>query len=309
MLAEVLQWAPDGWIWVYFISSSSVLCMEPDLGRWFIAGSLRRSWWGSSGRSDCRGTDTENVEKAMAPSAPPWTSFTCLCLCHTAERPKAAWKTSSGDVCTDCEGHHTNISMRDCLECHVRALLIRHPPQEMAPGAVVPALGSLKLGASAVYAPEDFTETFLSLVLLPFIQLCVDLRGLMAANKSVAFPIALWGLLSLLSSTENLVWDGSKMTSPVLAGAETACLGWGIMVCWAWELGWVEVMVYPALPFGSNGFCWCQDFSSTSNSLMGAQRSCVLGQVVWSGGKHPVSSLGRKKVLLKVYYNSLTAGI
>lgn len=82
MLAEVLQWAPDGWIWVYFISSSSVLYMDLDLGSWFIAGSLTRSWWGSSGRSDCRGTTTENVEKAMAPSAPSWPSCTCLCLCQ-----------------------------------------------------------------------------------------------------------------------------------------------------------------------------------------------------------------------------------
>lgn len=61
--------------------------------------------------------------------------------------------------------------------------------------------------------------------------------------------------------------------------------------------------------FVSSFFCWCQDFRNTSSSLTGAQRSCVLGQVLWSGGKHPVSSLGRKKLLLKMCYKSLAAGI
>lgn len=74
--------------------------------------------------------------------------------CATLQRdPRLLRKASSADICTDCEGHHTNTSMRDCLEYHARALPARQPPQELAPGAVVPALGSLKLGASAGYAP------------------------------------------------------------------------------------------------------------------------------------------------------------
>lgn len=84
---------------------------------------------------------------------------------------------------------------------------------------MVPVLGSLKLGASAVYAPKVFTETLLSLVLLPLLQLCLDLRGLMIASQPLAFLTALWGLLGLLSSTESLVSAGSEMISPVLAGA------------------------------------------------------------------------------------------
>lgn len=104
MLAEVLQWAPDGWIWVYFISSSSILYMEPDPRRWFIAGSLRSSWWGSSGRGDCRGTATKNGEKAMAPSAPPWTSCTCLCLCHTAETQSCSEKLLQGPFALTVSG-------------------------------------------------------------------------------------------------------------------------------------------------------------------------------------------------------------
>lgn len=59
--------------------------------------------------------------------------------------------------------------------------------------------------------------------------------------------------------------------------------------------------------FVSSFFCWCQDFTNTRSSLVGARRSCVLGQVAWSGGKHLVSSLGRKKILLKVCYKSALA--
>lgn len=140
--------------------------------------------------------------------------------CATRQRhPELFRKASSEDVCTDYEGHHTNTSMRDCLEHHAWALPIGHPPQELAPAAVVPALGSLNLGASAAHAPEVFTETFTPLVLLPLLRL--DLRGLMIASKSLAFLRALWGLLSLRSSTESLVSTGSEMISPVL----TACLG------------------------------------------------------------------------------------
>lgn len=78
--------------------------------------------------------------------------------CATLQRdPRLLRKASSGDVCTDCEGHHTNTSMRECLECHARALPSRQAPQELAPGAVVSVLGSLKLEASTVHAPEVFT--------------------------------------------------------------------------------------------------------------------------------------------------------
>lgn len=175
--------------------------MEPDLGRWFIAGSLRRSWWGSGGRGDCRGTAPKVWKKpwhqVLHPGRP-----APACICATLQRDsRLLGKASSGDVCTDCEGHHTNTSMRDCLGHHARALPARQPPQEPAPGAVVPVLGSPKLEASAVHAPEVSTETFL--VLLPLLQLCPDLCGLVTASKSVPFLTALWRLLSPLSSTES----------------------------------------------------------------------------------------------------------
>lgn len=123
--------------------------------------------------------------------------------CATLQRdPRLLGKAASGDVCAGCEGHHTNTSIRDCLERHARALLVGQPSQELVPGAVVPVLGSLKLGASTVRAPVAFIETFL--VLLPLLQLCLDLCGLVTANKSLAFLTALWGLLSHLSRTESL---------------------------------------------------------------------------------------------------------
>lgn len=197
--------------------------MEPDLGRWFIDGSLRRSWWGSSGRGDCRGTATENVEKAMAPRAPPWPFCTCFCLCHTAERPKAAQKSC----------------FRGCLRWlweasyqHLHQGLSGAPCQSPAGRATCPGTGTRCCGARVgkpqawgkhYSCPVAFIETFL--VLLPLLQLCLDLRGLVTANKSLAFLTALWGLLSHLSKTESLAWASSKMISPVLAGAETACLG------------------------------------------------------------------------------------
>lgn len=154
MLAEVLQWAPDGWIWVYFISSSSVLYVDPDPGRWFITGSLRKSRGGSSGRGGCRGTATKNGEKnpshrALCPGNPAPASA------RTAPQrdPRLFEKAALREVCADCKVHHTNTDGRVHAERHAIALP-GHATCPMNAHQVPwgPALGSLKYRTSVVHA-------------------------------------------------------------------------------------------------------------------------------------------------------------
>lgn len=265
MLAEVLQWAPDGWIWVYFISSSSILYMELDLGRWFIARSLRRSWWGSGGRGDCRATAPKVWKKpwhqVLHPGHPAPAS-----ICATLQRDsRLLGKASSGDVCTDWERHHTNASMRDCLGHHARALPARQPPLEPAPGAVVPVLGSW---SQVLFMPQR--------------------------------------------SSQRHSWCFSLCSSCVLI---SVAFGWGIMACWARELGWDEVMVVLLFLSKALAFFWVIILLLVPGLQQHQQHPHESTEILHPGSgtmirrRAPGQLTGRKKVLLKVCYKSLTVGI
>lgn len=217
MLAEVLPWAPDGWIWVYFISSSSVLYVDPDPGRWFVAGSQRRSWWSFSRRGGCKGTATKNGEKtshrALHTSNPAPAS-----ACTMLQRLKAAWKIALWEVWADCETHHTNTTITVHPEWYTIALPgCATCPMNTHQVPWHPTLGSPKFRASAVcelslFHPCDPHRAVPSLP--PSGQAVV--WALWPNNNQHIHGFPIHSLPHHLSSTESLAWTGNeKIGSPL----------------------------------------------------------------------------------------------
>lgn len=158
MLAEVLPWAPDGWIWVYFIPSSSVLCVDPDPGRWFVAESLRRSWWDLQQKGWLQSHCHQKWGKNITPSTPLSQSCTCICL-HRANRDSRLLnKPALWEVWADCKTHHTNATVTVHPEWRTIALpwCAVCAPWTLHQVPRHPALGSLKFRVSTLCAPSLF---------------------------------------------------------------------------------------------------------------------------------------------------------
>lgn len=169
MLAEVLPWAPDGWIWVYFIPSSSVLYVDPDPGRWFVAESLRRSWWDLQQKGWLQSHCHQKWGKTITPSTPPSQSCTCICL-HRANRDSRLLnKPALWEVWADCKTHHTNATVTVHPEWRTIALpWCAVCPMNTTSGAMAPSIGKSQVQGkhclcpitlSSMWAPQSCSQS------------------------------------------------------------------------------------------------------------------------------------------------------
>ena len=139
----------------YLFQLNPILYVDPDLGRWFVTGSLRRSWWCSSGRGRCRGTATKNGEKPHCTkhSAPAILQLHLLASHRRDTRGclKTLFRGSLRKV------HHTNTAVRGHPEQYPIALLGRATcPMNIHQVPWCLVLESLKFGESTVQAPVLF---------------------------------------------------------------------------------------------------------------------------------------------------------